>query len=171
MAAERYRYKGQFISAVKAQRIANLTNAKKFLTTEFTYEAKQSSLRKGYLPSIEKQVHRALRSDRERAAERRVEREISPRERERRFREKMDRERELAHVFDIAREAAEIAESKDISILEAFDSIGESADDVDSFNYFTWTDVESYARDYLEEGESIFDFNVADLESAEWYHS
>jgi hypothetical protein len=167
-AGVRYRYKGHFISAAKAARLGNLKNAKQYITSEYTTKGKADVIRKGYAPSIEKALEKALKADRAKADARAKETaygkfQRESLERKKKLTEKADRARAISK----ARKAVKYAEKHDVGIDEAFDSLGFTSSDFESG--IDYEGVAGIASDILEYGDEIFDFDLADLEDDDKY--
>jgi hypothetical protein len=167
MASEiRYRYKGKFITALKAQRIANLKTAKKFLKTEYLYKGKADVSRKGYAKPVSKLVRDALRKGEQAAVEKlkAKSRNYKVAESERRKRAKWKMEN--ARARQLAADAVELIESADIPIQEALDRL---AYDPAEYPGTSPEEIESMIEIAMDIDIAGLDFNMTDLESDERY--
>lgn len=169
MADVRYRYKGHYISASKAASLNNLKNASKFISTEYPIGRKSEVTHKGYQPSMEVQLSRAMRKGREEAEQRRAQkaRELTPHERKRQAKERIDRRIDESKVLSYARDVAKIAREEDISVEEAMDSLHEADEYAAPFLEDHSDEIESAASGIGEYGEEAYDYDMIDLEREE----
>lgn len=154
----RYRYKGHFISAGQAARYANLKNASKYLTTEYTFAGRSDHVHKGYKPSIEKLMAHAMAEQRARTRP-----DLTPAQQRKITREREAKRDEEKRLVDISRRAARRMEDEDIGEDEALDDLF----DPDSFEHYSYDDAAAFTDRYYSEGESFgdeFEFDMADLE-------
>lgn len=158
----RYRYKGRFVSEGKAARLANLKNASKYLTTEYTTpQRKTSRLDSGYKAPLEKRIARAIAADRQAAADKHRQRAKTAADYRRKERERSKRVIEQRRYQDSVRRVAEYADREDISVPEALDQIGFPTE---KFEAHTVDEFIESAEDYLDYEEALFDFDMIDLE-------
>jgi hypothetical protein len=161
----RYRYKGRFISALKATRLNNLRNVKKLITTAYTFEGKASHTRKGYKKPLNQVMGEALAKERGKAEKKRSE-GLGRVKASRAERQKEAYGRERRRAAAIAEDAAKKASREDISIGEALD---EMEFDSGGFDFFSAEDIERFADEFIEQGEEYFDFDMTDLENEDRY--
>lgn len=164
----RYRYKGHFISAAKAQKLANLSHVKEKIKTEYVYKGKSDRSYPEYKKPVAKLVSDALKTSRQASEAKRAERSKSYKEAARERAERAAWKAEEARAHSVAVEAAKLAEDEDIGIEEALDSLGFDEDDYDHTSY---DDIVRMTDDYFSEGEEFFEFEMADLESEDKYKS
>ena len=160
----RYRYKGKFISTAKAAKLGNLPSTKKFLKSEYTLDNKRTTERRGYHKSVDRLVKDSLKKSRGEAREKRRERAPSRQELRKQERERRAYARETDKARAMAREAAKIADTDDISISDAMDRI---ADVWGDFDFYTPDDIETFGQEYIDYGDGYFDFDLVDLERDE----
>jgi predicted Zn-dependent protease len=160
----RYRYNGSFVSAAKAQRLANLPNTRSKVTTEYVVSGAKSTVRRGYALSVEKQVAAALKASRVQAEEKRAEKAPSKKELERQRRYEEQRKEEQRKVIDLAEEADRYATKHDVSVEEALEALGYEEGD---FDFYSTDDILGYISTYQDMGEDAFDFDMTDLEQDE----
>jgi hypothetical protein len=185
----RYRYKGQFVSSEKAQKLSNLKGASKYVTKEAISElhyrykgrfvSKEDAKRLSHLPATKKALTTEIRhGDIKRAkqgyeisiedqtlAALAAERQKSA-ERYKATRTEKAREAERLSLERLSKAAARQAADEDISIEEALDAQGFEPD---NFEYFGFEEAESLAEGFLDEGEGFFDFDIVDLEADDQY--
>jgi hypothetical protein len=159
----RYRYKGSFISAAKAQKISNLKNATKFLTSEYTYKNKGGIQREGYHKPVERLVAEAIKAGRDKAITRRFEQvPVSYKDKAKIVRRKVDKKLHDSKVLSLARDAAKIAEEEDVDIATALDSMMGEREDRFIRDYYE--DIAEPAQGALDYGDEVIYFDMEDLE-------
>jgi hypothetical protein len=162
----RYRYKGHFISQLKAQRIANLPAAKKYLSSEYTFKNKADAIRKGYQKPVAALLGEAISKSRKSAAIKRAEPERKTGKQLRaEAAKRVDRRLIESKILSYAREAAELAEEEDIDIASALDSMAGERGGYFIGDYFD--SIGDSARGIIDYGEGAFDFDMEDLEGEE----
>ncbi|MFA5430364.1 MAG: hypothetical protein WC329_04325 [Candidatus Omnitrophota bacterium] len=106
-------------------------------------------------------IERAIAKDREKAAARRA----AGRTKQEKKIDAIKRE-EAAIVRDYGRRAARLAEEEDEDIDDALDALGFDGDD---FRFYDYEDAAGFAREALDYGDEILDFEMYDLEDEEEY--
>ena len=164
MASFRYRYKGRFISAEKAQRLSALPSTKKHVS--ITYPQIKTRKRK---ESIESLTRKAMDADRKRLRERLDRGKASKASEKIAEKREYRKKREKAKADVIAREISKRARDTGESIDDILDEYYQSGEIGDWDSDYGGDYIASEVSDIFDLDIDYLDFEMADLEDDEKY--